>query len=585
MKKLEKENTELENKIENEDEEDSDPFKMTSSNKELLLKDNKFDIKDIKELNLDEAIISSGDFNKYQILNLIYLSLVWILIPTIPVMLPYFRMIPEYYVATESNTQLGNSFFNNTLNSNGIENNLRKANLIEICDANIPKIKADKLVTWASDFDLICNKNYYFGIMGSLYFIGILLGNLFISHFTDKYGRKKVIIFLLFAYLATTFLTLIAWNYFILFLVIFLIGIIYAGTSMCTFILNFESSSKTKKKTFSVILSTTYGLGAIFHILVFYYFQNWKMSIFICSILTVFSIYSVSTINESPEYLFEKKKYSKLKQVLFNIAQINQREKFLLKYLSETNLDNLIKAKRQKRLESKSGNLNGEELEEQMELDASTLSDKLLNQAYGILDILNLKEQRFVILLMSLNWFFMTMIFYGLNLNISFFKTDPYVTGVLIYLSESIAQLTSLYFMESFGYKNTLIGAYIISSVAFIIIDLIDLSNNYFLGLLLIFISKFGISAVVSTNYTFTADLFDMKIRVASMSFCSVMSRLGGVSGTLIIEITKYAMLTFGSLCFLSSFIILKVEKVEQPKSVYEEENYVNEENDDYKKL
>jgi len=579
MKNLKKANAKLEKVNDKNDKGEFDPFKFNNSKKEFLLENDKINLRR-KEFNLDKAIISAGDFSKYQIINLFYLSLVWILIPAIPIMLPYFRMIPEYYTVSDSNSQLGNLINNFTLYGNEKTNSLRKATLEEICDENIPKIKADKLVTWASDFNLICSKNYYFGIMGSLYFIGISLGNLFISYFTDKYGRKKVIIFLLFSYLATIFLALIAWNYYILFIVIFIIGIIYAGTSMCTFVLNFESSSKSKKKTFSVILSTTYGFGAIFHILIFYYFQNWKICIFIYSMLTIFSIYSISTIHESPEYLYEKKKYSKLKQVLISISKINQKEKELLDYIiNNSNLNDLIIEKRQKILEK-----NSEQSEEQLELDASTLSDKLLNKAYGIFDILNLREQRFAILLMSLNWFFMTMIFYGLNLNIGFFKTDIYVTGVLIYLSESIAQLTSLYFMERFGYKNTLIGAYIISSVAFVIIDLINFSSHYFLGLFLIFISKFGISAVVSTNYTFTADLFDMKIRVASMSFCSVMSRLGGVSGTLIIEITKYAMLTFGSLCFLSAFIILQVEKVEELKSSNEEENEI-EGNDDYKKL
>lgn len=572
MKKLGKAN-EIIKKYDNKDDEDYlDHLDTNNSKREYLLRKEIFDF-NIKEFNLDEAIISAGDFNKYQIFNILYLSLVWILIPAIPIMLPYFRMIPEYYT-------IKNEFIQSIDQRNSsLIDELRIATLTEICNTNIPKIKADKLITWAYDFDLMCDKNYYFGIMGSLYFIGILFGNIFISHFTDKYGRKKVIIFLLLSFLVTTILTLIAWNYYVLFVVIFIIGIIYAGTSMCTFILNFESSSRDKKKAFSVILSTSYGLGAIFHILVFYYFQNWKMSIFICSMLTVISIYLVSTIHESPEYLYEKKKYNKLKHVLISISKTNNKEAALLKYLSSSNLNNLIKEKKQKRLEK-----NSDQSEEQLELDTSTLSDKLLNKAYGILEILNLKEQRFVIFLMSLNWFFMTMIFYGLNLNISFFKADPYVTGVLIYLSESIAQLTSLYFMEKFGYKYTLIGAYIISSIAFIIIDLIDFSNHYFLGLILIFTSKFGISAVVSTNYTFTADLFDMKIRVASMSFCSVMSRLGGVSGTLIIEVTKYAMLTFGSLCFLSSFIILKVEKVEEKKNI-DEEDFDNDINSDFKKF
>jgi len=129
--------------------------------------------------------------------------------------------------------------------------------------------------------------------MGDPYFIGILIRNLFIYHFKDKHGRKKVIFYLLLTYLATTFLTLIAWDNYILFIVIFIMGVIYVGTLMCTFFLNFESSSKPKNKTFSVILSTTYRLVVIIHIFIFYYFHNWKMSILICSILTIFSLYSL----------------------------------------------------------------------------------------------------------------------------------------------------------------------------------------------------------------------------------------------------------------------------------------------------
>jgi len=351
---------------------------------------------------------------------------------------------------------------------------------------------------------------------------------------------------------------------------------------MCAFVLNFESSSRSFKKTFSVILSTTYGLGAIFNIIIFYYYQSWKISIYVITIMTVISIFLIYSINESPEFLYEKKKYIKLKKVLIIISKINQRETELLKYLNSTNLDKMIEEKKSKRANT---NKFYEDNDELNVTEETTLSDKILTKTFGILEILTLKEQRLVICLMSLNWFFMTMIFYGLNFNIGFFKTDPYITGVLIYLSESIAQLTSLYFMEKFGYKSTLVGAYILSSIAFVIIDIIDLSNHHLLGLILIFLSKFGISAVVSTNYTFTADLFDMKIRVASMSFCSIMSRLGGVSGTLIIEVTNYAMLTFGSLCFLSSFIILKVEKKEDTNKTIDEETEYMEGFDNYKKI
>jgi len=176
----------------------SDKFSVLNFTNDVISQESKTN--SINKFDLNEAIISAGDFNTYQIRILIYLSLVWILIPTIPVMLPYFRIIPNYYTLSNSDIYSEINFKNyshlNYSLSQIDEKLLRKATYEEICNKSIPKIKSNDLVTWASDFDLICEKNYYFGIMGSCYFIGILIGNFFISHFNDKYGRKKVISFL-----------------------------------------------------------------------------------------------------------------------------------------------------------------------------------------------------------------------------------------------------------------------------------------------------------------------------------------------------------------------------------------------------
>jgi len=62
----------------------------------------------------------------------------------ITIMLPYFKMIPENYTVSSNLIQLGNpiDFVNNTFYYVN-ENQLRKATLVEICNANVIKIKAD----------------------------------------------------------------------------------------------------------------------------------------------------------------------------------------------------------------------------------------------------------------------------------------------------------------------------------------------------------------------------------------------------------------------------------------------------------
>ena len=439
-------------------------------------------------------------------------------------MLPYFRMMPVFMCADGDATKT------------------RPCTIQEICDSKILKIRlSSPLKTWATDFNMFCDKSIYFGYFGSLYFAGVLFGNFFISKFTDKYGRKPVLVFLLISYLIGSIVTICAWSYYVFFVISFFIGVLYSGTSLCAFVLIFESSSKKRKTTFSTILSTSYGFGAILHIIVFYYFRNWIVSVAVSSVLTIVVLFFTYHLQESPEFFYMKKRYSEMIKVLEYIAISNNQEQNFKRYLATTNIDLMKK-----------------------EIENNKEYNKNEYKVYGVIDILYLPEQRTVLIIMAFNWFVMTLTFYGINFNVTNFGTNPYLTGVLVYCSEIVAQYLCLYFIIKFGYRVTLSGAYILSACSLILLNIIENQNKIFIEFVLIFFAKFGISAVTNTNYIFTADLFPTIIRVASMSFCSLMSRAGGILGTLIIEISPYSMMSFGMLCLLVAALLFKIDRETQ---------------------
>lgn len=467
-----------------------------------------------KEFSLNDAIKAAGDYGKYHKINLIFLSIVWIMIPCIPIMLPYFRMLPEY-VCKDHNGE-------------------RICSPKEICNKSIHNFQvknSSNIKTWASDFNIICEEHFYFGLLGSFYFIGILFGNLFIAKLTDNYGRKPVLISYLILYITITILAILSKNFYIFFFVMFMIGVIYSGTSLCAFVINYESSSKDKKCTFSTILSMSYGVGAIIQIIIFYLFHNWIITVSIsCIGITIVLMYTFY-LQESPEFLFIKGRNKEMIEVLRYIANINDRSESLEKYLRRTNIYHNI-----------------------------SQSSKEKDAPLGLLEVINYEEYRINLLIMCLNWFIMTMVFYGINFNVSNFGTNAYVTGILVYFSEVLAQGTSLYFILNFGFKTTLCGSYFISAISLISIRLFISDLNKF-GFFLIFIAKFGISAVNVCNYIYTAELFPTVIRVAALSLCSLISRIGGLSGTMLIEITDYAMIIFGILSLITILFITKIEQ------------------------
>lgn len=71
----------------------------------------------------------------------------------------------------------------------------------EICDQNIPKDRYrpkkdndEYIDNWIEKFDLLCEQKWKIGLIGSMYFIGVIVGMSFVPPLSDAYGRKVIFI-------------------------------------------------------------------------------------------------------------------------------------------------------------------------------------------------------------------------------------------------------------------------------------------------------------------------------------------------------------------------------------------------------
>ena len=65
---------------------------------------------------------------------------------------------------------------------------------------NVPRYRvvedSDRsLQNWIEQFNLVCATKNKFGLFGSLYFVGLVIGSIVLPRLSDIYGRKKVMIF------------------------------------------------------------------------------------------------------------------------------------------------------------------------------------------------------------------------------------------------------------------------------------------------------------------------------------------------------------------------------------------------------
>jgi MFS family permease len=456
-----------------------------------------------KIFNLKKAI-EICETGKYQIKALVYLGIIWFTIPTIPIMLPFWRSYPSYNRNTTNKTP--NFDYCKEYTSNPVNSKIRNLE---------------------TDFKLNCIDNSYYGYLASTYLLGVLIGFLFISNMANIYGRKAVMSISLQVYIIVLIIMILNSRIEVLFFLLLVIGIIYSGASMCAYVLIYESIKNEDRTLFTTLISMSYSIGALINIIVFYFLQNWLYIICLNLFVTSLLFLCTDIIAESPEFLYSENKHKQLNEVLLKIANDNgvlDKCEHYLKIYPHTD----------------------------------RISENKKENTFGVWELLKYQEIRLKIAILCFNWFVMTLTFYGMNFNLDRFYLSPYITGNIVYISEALAQFISMFLIEKFGDKFTIFLNYSVTGLSLIILNFITHKSSDFdyLKIILIFLAKFGVSAITNVNYIYTARLFSTKLRISSMSLCKIISRLGGIISTILFELSSYSLLIMGLMCISIPLLI-----------------------------
>lgn len=106
----------------------------------------------------------------------------------------------------------------------------------KICDENIPKdhYRADTnddeyFDNWVEKFDMLCEPKWKVGLIGSMYFIGVIVGMTFVPLLSDLYGRRWPFLATLLVFIVGAIGLIIATSLYEAYFYEFLIGFTFAG--------------------------------------------------------------------------------------------------------------------------------------------------------------------------------------------------------------------------------------------------------------------------------------------------------------------------------------------------------------------
>ena len=344
---------------------------------------------------MEDCIIAAGENGKYQkIITFIGISL-GSLPFTLSITYAYLTKMPKFLERDENGKfTIPCDFDKNKFCVN--DNNFQYI-----------KDKKNSVDNFTYAFDLYCSNEFFVPLYSTLFFFGGLIGSVLFASIPDKYGRKTIFQILQVISLILQINILFAAGPWHLLFLYFFSGIATYTFGMSSIII----AEYLPRNISNIVMSIANGSFPLCGILIgifFFIFNNMKLLFIITSIIQLITTYlTLKYFKESPIWLFSLKLKERFIQTMKEISKINNREDKFLEWLKDNrnNLDKLL-----------SKNNNGKSSENEEEIKTYTLKE-----------IFGFNSQKNNLIKSFICWFMIGCVFYGIILNLAFFKGNFYI--------------------------------------------------------------------------------------------------------------------------------------------------------------
>ncbi|XP_061491122.1 solute carrier family 22 member 15-like isoform X3 [Rhineura floridana] len=190
---------------------------------------------------------------------------------------------------------------------------------------------ASNFTSIATEWYLIKHDAYKVSLAASLYFAGLLIGNIMFGPLSDKLGRKPVYLTGIFFDVIFGYVSAFAPNYEIFAISRFFVGITNGGMSLVSFVLTQEYVGKSFWALTGSLTNLTFAVGIAIYALLGYYIREWRFLAFISNSPGLFFFLLSFMLPESPRWLYSQGRTAEAENVLQYIALGNGKERLSVK--------------------------------------------------------------------------------------------------------------------------------------------------------------------------------------------------------------------------------------------------------------
>jgi len=363
--------------------------------------------------------------------------------------------------------------------------------------------------TIISEWDLVCGRLQLVNVTQMVLMMGILIGNIIFSIAADRWGRKTPLVLAgTLQMLTGTAASFAPW--FSIFLGLrFLQAVATGGMMTIGFVLCMEILSGQMRTTVTTLSHIPFNIGHEMMVGIAYFTRDWRHFQLAISLPSALIITYLWLVPESPRWLLAVGRYEEAMVVLRKAASVNGNPMPADVTLTKTEKQRLEMSEEKKA---------------------------------GILDLLRTPNMRKKTLAMCFNWMACGLCFYGLAQYVSTIGGNIFVNVALAGSFVVPGMLVTLYTLDKFGRKFTLIGGQFLAALCcFLIIFFPEApGKSDFPRVALASLGILGMGISFPTAYLYSGELFPTVVRNIGVGSGSMSARVGSMVAPFVASLSFY---------------------------------------------